>query len=452
VNPQKHQQGLLRLKLVGAWRAIDAILEGWTENSRILTEEIRRLTEEIDQSKETIRRQEAELKDLARQLAVHENHNNPSSKATLFAKKRKKHRRAAKEAAGISPTATRTGKMGARPGSPGAAPAYRPDPNRTVECVRAQCGRCGRTDTVPGRTVWKVVMDLGECGSVACHLEKTTPAFCGHCRTTTWPATASIPGTWVGPRLRRIIMNIHEVAPAVRGICRLLFSNHGVTLSEGAVSNCLSAMARHVREGSLVAAVQGGGPPPEPLPSAAGPPVAAPARDGDGHPNRPSRFGAVPLLARMEDEASMAPYVEFDESRVNVAGKQAQVLVLRTPGLLIMRIAPDRTGKTIRRLFWMVLDRPLVADMYRGGNAFRGDYQTCIIHVWRKGESLAVAHGIDSPEQTYSRMLLDVYRDAKDAAAAVTRMAGGPADSACRPGLPAGRFPAWPALSRRPGP
>ena len=123
MNPQKHQQGLLRRELVGAWRAIDAILEGRTENSRILTEEIQRLAEEIDQSKGTIRRQEAELKDLARQLAVHENHNNPSSKATLFAKKRKKHRRAAKEAAaGGASTATHTGKRGARPGSPGRPP------------------------------------------------------------------------------------------------------------------------------------------------------------------------------------------------------------------------------------------------------------------------------------------------------------------------------------------
>ena len=114
---------MLRRELVGAWRAIDAILEGWTENTRILTEEIQRLAEEIDQSKGTIRRQEAELKDLARQLAVHENHNNPSSKATLFAKKRKKHRRAAKEAAaGGASTATHTGKRGARPSSPGRPP------------------------------------------------------------------------------------------------------------------------------------------------------------------------------------------------------------------------------------------------------------------------------------------------------------------------------------------
>ena len=182
-----------------------------------------------------------------------------------------------------------------------------------------------------------MVIDLGECGKVICYLEKATSAICRHCGALTWPATGSIPGTWVGPRLRRVTMNIHEVAPTVRGICRLLLSNHDVTLSDGAASNCLSVMARHIREGSLVEAmpIRGDDPPPEPLPSVSGPPVAAlpdPDGDGDGRPNLAARFdpGSAPLLVRLE-EASMAPYVEFDESRVNVAGSQEMVLVLRTP-------------------------------------------------------------------------------------------------------------------------
>ena len=111
--------------------------------------------------------------------------------------------------------------------------------------------------------------------------------------------------------------------------------------------------------------------------------------------------------------------------------------VSRTPTLVITRIATDRAGDTIERLFGTVPDRPLVACSYRGGGAFRGDCQTCIVHVWRKAESLAIKHGIDSPEQTYSQMLLDTYHAAKEAAAAVTAMAGGPADPACRIGLPA---------------
>ena len=316
------------------------------------------------------------------------------------------------------------------------ASAYRPDPDKIVEYVQEQCGECGRTDTIPGRTIRKMVIDLGECGSVICYLEKATPAFCRDCSVLTWPATESIPDTRVDPNLRRIIMNLQVVSPTVRGICYVLFTNHSVTLSEGAVSNCLSAMARHVREGSLVEAIGGDGPASEPLPAASRSPMAA-LPDGDGRPNLPSRFdpGEVPLLTRMEEEASMAPYVEFDESPVNVAGSLEMALVLRTPTLIITRIATDRAGATIERLFWMVLDRPLVAGSYRGVSAFRGDYQTCIVHVWRKAESLAVTHGIDSPEQTYSQMLLDTYYAAKEAAAAVTAMAGGPADSACRIGL-----------------
>ncbi len=442
MNPQKHQQGLLRLELIRAWGVVDALLEGWTENSHALTEENQRLTEGFDQANETIKDLKAKLRDALRQLAVHENHNNPSSKATLFAKKRKTHRRAAKRkeaAAGDASAVDDAGKRGARPGSPGVASTYRPDPDKIVEYVQEQCGKCGRTDTAPGRTIRKVVLDLGECGKVICYLEKATPAFCRHCSVLTWPATESIPGTWAGPNLRRIIMNLHAVTPTVRGICYILFTNHNVTMSEGAVSNCLSAMAQHVREGGLVEAIGGDGSASEPLLAASRPPVAAlPDGDGDGRPNLPSRFdpGEVPLLTRMEEEASMAPYVEFDESRVNVAGSREMALVLRTPTLVITRIATDRAGDTIERLFWMVLDRPLVADMYRGGSAFRGDYQTCIVHVWRKAESLAIEHGIDSPEQTYSKMLLDTYYAAKEAAAAVTAMAGGPADSACQIGLP----------------
>ena len=203
------------------------------------------------------------------------------------------------------------------------ASAYRPDPDKIVGYVRAQCGKCGRTDTAPGRIIRKVVPDLGECGRVIRYLEKATPAFCRDCSVLTWPATASIPGTRVGPSPRRIIMNLHAVAPAVRGICYLLLSNHDIALSEGAVSNCLPAMVRHVRKGSPVEANRGDDPASEPLPAASRPPVAAlPDGDGDGRPNQPSRFDPeeVPLLTRMEEGVSMSPYVEFDESPVNVAG------------------------------------------------------------------------------------------------------------------------------------
>ena len=52
-------------------------------------------------------------------------------------------------------------------------------------------------------------------------------------------------------------MNIHGVALAIRGICRLFLSNHSIALSEGAISNCLSAMAWHIREGNPVVIATG---------------------------------------------------------------------------------------------------------------------------------------------------------------------------------------------------
>ena len=79
----------------------------------------------------------------------------------------------------------------------------------------------------------------------------------------------------------------------------------------------------------------------------------------------------------------------------------------------------------------MALDIPLIADMYRAGNAFTGQYQTCCVHVWRKSESLAIKFDVGSPEHTYSTMLLDTYDNAKDAAAHVTELAGGPDRTAC---------------------
>ena len=79
----------------------------------------------------------------------------------------------------------------------------------------------------------------------------------------------------------------------------------------------------------------------------------------------------------------------------------------------------------------MVLTRPLIADMYRGGRAFSGQFQTCDVHVWRKSESLAIKFGVESPEHTYNTMLLNLYKAAIDATAHVTERAGGPSKSAC---------------------
>ena len=50
-----------------------------------------------------------------------------------------------------------------------------------------------------------------------------------------------------------------------------------------------------------------------------------------------------PLMAQLEEKASMAPYAEFNESHANVAGECAQALMLMAGRLVIMHIGPDRS-------------------------------------------------------------------------------------------------------------
>ena len=300
-----------------------------------------------------------------------------------------------------------------------------------------------------------------------CYMEVTVPALCIPCRVLTFPATGSVPGSSCGPDMRRKIMNIHEVAPPVRRIRRLLHSNHGAQMGLGTASNCLAAMAGHAREGRLWARAPGWEGEVEVLEAHSGPsappgpePGPEPRESSAGLRNGP---GLPPLLHQISEAVSMAPYVSVDESREKVAGGHAQALVLQSPAAALVAITPDKSKGTMRRVFGMALRRPLVADMYLAGNAFEGGVvQTCNAHVWRKSESLAVAHGIGSPEQAYSAALLRAYRNARDDAARITEMAGGPAVSACDAGRALRGVPglagyaeasrAWPGTRRRPGP
>ena len=133
---------------------------------------------------------------------------------------------------------------------------------------------------------------------------------------------------------------------------------------------------------------------------------------------------APPLIEQLEEKAGMAPFVQFDESHANVGGGYAQALVVLADRVVIIHIEPDRSKKTIRRLFWMVLDRPLLADMYRGGNAFRNVFQACLIHIEQWLESLAVKYGVCSPEHVLYMMFDKVRAASKAAGRVTTEMAG----------------------------
>ena len=184
-------------------------------------------------------------------------------------------------------------------------------------------------------------------------------------------------------------------------------------------------MAKHAREGNKPDV-----PEQQPVALGCGPPV--PYRDDAYDPGTLwSAQYAPPLIEQLEEKAGMAPFVEFDESHANVAGGYAQALVVKAGRVVIIHIEPDRSKKTISRLYWMVLNRPLLADMYRGGYAFTNVFQACLIHIERWLESLAVKYGLGSPEHILYVMFDRVRAASKAAGRVTTEMAGGPLESAC---------------------
>ena len=146
------------------------------------------------------------------------------------------------------------------------------------------------------------------------------------------------------------------------------------------------------------------------------------------------------VMDQIMDMLSMAPHIIFDESSERVDGERWQALVAHSPRAIYIVIRPDRSNATIQK-FWAVLLRPAVTDMYRGGNALAGPFQTCDIHVDRKSESLAVRAGDDSLEYALWRMLRDVYLDIRDTAELITVAVGGPDRTACDIGAAFRRVP-----------
>ena len=140
-----------------------------------------------------------------------------------------------------------------------------------------------------------------------------------------------------------------------------------------AISNCISAMARHAQDGNRPDI-----PEQQPVALGGGPPITYTDNTYDPSTLWSAQY-APPLIEQME-KASMAPFVQFDESHANVGCGYAQALVVLAGSVVIIHIEPDRS-KTISRLYWMVLNRPLLADMHRSGHAFKDVFRTCLIHI-----------------------------------------------------------------------
>lgn len=147
---RQSQMTLLRQELIKTCIENDTMQKSYQETICTLNEKNKQLTKSLNEQTQAINELQAELKDTQRQLIVHENYNNPSSHATIFAKKCKKYRRtveALNEGATLQEAQNFKGRRGRRIGAMGTSPMYTPDPSKTKEFVADICGGCGRTDT-----------------------------------------------------------------------------------------------------------------------------------------------------------------------------------------------------------------------------------------------------------------------------------------------------------------
>ena len=380
---------------------------------------------------------ELEVKQLNTELGVHESYNHSTRDAKLFAKDRrdfrgKEAKRKAEEGGehqaeeGTEGQGAGQKRRGHRPGTPGVS--HSDKPTFTKKFKPETCGNCGRTDVLPYETKYKTVTDNAECGEELCYTEELTSVVCMGCGAVTKPEGDSLPGSACGPRRRFLISNMHDAIPAVRVIQKLLLNNHGIKMSTGAISNCLAAIARFALEGNRPVV------PEQHAIAISRSPLPWNGAGGADTSTVWSGLARPALMERLEDMASMSPHVEFDESHANVAGGYAQALVLLASGIVIIHIESGRSKETIQRLFGMALRRPLVADKYRGGHAFAGEYQTCLVHITRFLESLAIKFGVESPECVLYRMFDAIRHDSKVTGLEITRMVGGPNTSACDTG------------------
>ncbi len=342
------------------------------------------------------------------------------------------------------------------------------------------------TDPGPFENPKEMVENLHMNGALFAYMEASVPAICLQCEVIIYPETPSIPGSSCGPILREKIMNLHGQVPPVQRIHNILAANHHTEIGTGTISKCLKAISQHATHDCLwvkaprdmiedVKAAYGTdtknsetstnemvayteqddngtetiimtahSEPPVAMfcqqPAAAKPPklksedspLPEMAPVPDTIPDTHMHSVLPPLFTQIYEMITMAPNIMWDESNAKVAGHRRQTLVLLCPGIAtLIKITDSKSKNLIQYMFPDLLGRPLQADMYLAGNAFDGDIQTCRVHLWRRGESLAVLHGIHSPEQTYSEEHLNIFRLSKRAGERITQLAGGPLTSIC---------------------
>ncbi len=90
------------------------------------------------------------------------------------------------------------------------------------------------------------------------------------------------------------------------------------------------------------------------------------------------------------------------------------------------RIIPHRYAVTLRSIWGRIGNRPAMRDGTTGYEWHKGILSRCQVHLLRDTEESSMENELGSPQYDRHRMMLSVYRDAKQVREQVERLAGGP--------------------------
>lgn len=307
------------------------------------------------------------------------------------------------------------------------------------------CDGCGRADMPVTKIIRKRIVDLGEA-----RREKVTRMYvieaglCPGCGTLTVALTDAIPGTSFGPRLRAHVHTYRDGHATGGDIREFLRGLEGITLSDGAISACISAISKNL-DGPVLAM-----PEEEPVAIDDGdlrthrsplPPSRMAGRQGGTEYGRLdailtqrstlwTSFMPQPVMVRIVERASMDPYAGTDETGNRVGSDGVQTSVAETPHTTQIRIIPHRDAATLQHIWGWMANRPAMRDGTTGyewhtGEA-GGSRSRCWVHVLRDAEESAMENGLGSPQHARHQALLATYRDARDVREAIIERAGGP--------------------------
>ena len=146
-------------------------------------------------------------------------------------------------------------------------------------------------------------------------------------------------------------------------------------------------------------------------------PGAAPGLPGYHMPGR------LPCGARPAAYAVLilCPFIQLiirittrtDETGHRVGREGVQASVAETVHTTQIRIIPHRYAVTLRSIWGRIEDRPAMRDGTTGYGWHKGPLARCLVHLLRDTEESSMENELGSTRYDRHRMMLSVYRDAK---------------------------------------